>query len=310
MDTSSEQLPLARQLVMQVFPQARSVEVSKVPEGVSTWVYRISCDQTAYYLRVLPEENASFAPEVYIHDVLRARGLRVPEIIYFEEYNEALQRSVVVTTAIGGEPVGRADPPERFASVLRQAGRELALLNQLPVDGFGWIVREGVKQERLCGEYPTFMLWMTAEIEAALSAFARQEYSDAGKVALLERILTQAIEQVGSDSATLAHGDFDVTHIFHNGDEYCGMIDFGEIRGTNRFYDLGHFAIENQALLPNLVEGYGEITSLPPDYTGQIRQMALLIAVARSGRRVARGAATLEVDRALVHAALDGASFS
>src|SRR5262249_17231967 len=122
--------------------------------------------------------------------------------------------------------------------VLRQAGRELALLNQLPVEGFGWVVRDGAKREGICGEYPTFALWMTAEVEAALLAFERQGCFDASQVALLAQMLREAIEQTGSESATLAHGDFDATHIFHDGDEYCGIIDFGEIRGANRLYDL------------------------------------------------------------------------
>jgi hypothetical protein len=113
----------------------------------------------------------------------------------------------------------------------------LALLNQLPVDGFGWIVRDGAEREGICGEYPTFALWMTAEVEAALLAFERQGYFGASQVALLAQMLREAIEQVGSESATLA---------------------------------------------------------------------ALLIAVARSGRRVARAAEMLEIDRQLIMRALGG----
>src|SRR4051812_41478169 len=215
MSEASEQLLLARQLARRIFSQADTLVVSKAPEGASTWVYRVVCDQMTYYLRVLPEENASFAPEVYVHNALRTRGLHVPEIVYFEEHNEAFQRSVVVTSAIKGNPIERGASPERFAPVLREAGRELALLNQMAGEGFGWIARDWAKRGGVFGGDPAFGVWMTVEIEAALLAFARRGHFDASQAALLARILSQAIEHVGSDSATLAHGDFDATHIFH-----------------------------------------------------------------------------------------------
>lgn len=39
----------------------------------------------------------------------------------------------------------------------------------------------------------------------------------------------------------LAHGDFDTTHIYQDNGRYTGIIDFGEIRGADRWYDLGYF---------------------------------------------------------------------
>ena len=42
------------------------------------------------------------------------------------------------------------------------------------------------------------------------------------------------------ESAWLAHGDFDATAIFYRDGRYSGLIDFGEIRGTEPLFDLGH----------------------------------------------------------------------
>src|SRR5690348_8944848 len=71
------------QLAAHIFPHSTPLEVERVEEGVSTYVYRLRAADTVYYLRVLPEEGASFAPEVYAHQRLRERGARVPEVIYF-----------------------------------------------------------------------------------------------------------------------------------------------------------------------------------------------------------------------------------
>src|SRR5207248_10181336 len=77
------------------------------------------------------------------------------------------------------------------------------------------------------------------------------------------------------EQARLAHGDFDVTHIYQKGGHYTGIIDFGEIRGTDALYDLGHFNLHDgetlpQLVLPYLLAGYSEVMPLPPDHERKI----------------------------------------
>lgn len=57
--------PLA-ELVHLVFPHAPA-QITCVEEGMSTYVYQIKYRQEIFYLRILPEEGASFAPEVAAH---------------------------------------------------------------------------------------------------------------------------------------------------------------------------------------------------------------------------------------------------
>ncbi len=52
------------------------------------------------------------------------------------------------------------------------------------------------------------------------------------------------------DQARLAHGDFDTTHIYEKNCRYSGIIDFGEIRGAEPLYDLGHFQLHDGERLP------------------------------------------------------------
>lgn len=296
---------LAQQLARRIFPQAHTLVVSKEKSGGSTWVYRIDRDGVHFYLRILPEQNASFAPEVYVHSTLAARKLHVPEIVHFEHYNEAFQRSVMVTTAIPGAPIAPHASVQTMTPILRQAGRELAQINQLPVKGFGWVQRTAARVDALRASYSNCIEWMEAETEQALTVFTEQQLLSPAKLIQLERVLAQAIRLFGNETARLAHGDFDTTHIFHCEQVYTGMIDFGEIRGAHSLYDLGHFAIENAHFLPALLAGYATITPLPVDYEVQILQASLLIAVQRMGRRAARHAEVLAVDQLLVARALD-----
>ncbi len=98
MHSNTIDIRLIEALLARVFPCTVPSHVERVEEGVSTYVYRIYRGHELFYLRVLPEVNASFAPEVYVHEMLRAKNVKVPEVVYFEHYNEAVQRSVMVTT--------------------------------------------------------------------------------------------------------------------------------------------------------------------------------------------------------------------
>jgi aminoglycoside phosphotransferase len=311
---SEHQLAAARRVAQQLFPHARTLNVSRVLEGGSTWVYqidridRIDQSEETFYLRVLPEADVSFAPEVFVHNALFARGVHVPEVIHFEHYHEEFQRSLIVTTAIAGLSLARAASPKVITSVLREAGRELALLNGMPVNGFGWVQRDCSIFYELRGEYSTFADWVRAETVPAVATMARHGLLTEAQVVKLELHTAVALEQFQHEPATLAHGDFDLTHIFYKEGRYMGMIDFGEIRGTNRFYDLGHFAIENAHALLLLLAGYGEIAPLPENYVAQIQLTALLVALHRTGRRLARAASALEADLGTILRAVEGAT--
>lgn len=91
----------------------------------------------------------------------------------------------------------------------------------------------------------------------------------------------------------MAHGDFDVSHMFERDGRYMGIIDFGELRGASPLYDPGHFRAHDgetlpQRVLPWLVAGYRDVTPLPGDATQRIHLYSLLLAthwLARSAVR-------------------------
>lgn len=273
-----------------IFPST-SLVVERVMEGVSTFVYRMTSRDETFYLRVLPEEGASFAPEVAAHTLLRQRQVNVPEVIYFEQCNDLLQRSIMVTSAIKGQPLNQSPALSEGVreAIVAEAGRELACINSVPVEGFGWVQRDSPETHCLRGEWSTYRAFALEWWQADLAYLAKSTLSIA-EVAMLERLISQYDSYFNSEGGYLAHGDFDSTHIYQEGGHYTGIIDLGEIRGTDRWYDLGHFHLRDGELLPfrleaALVRSYGEIMPLPSDYEQRIRFTSLLInvrALARS----------------------------
>jgi aminoglycoside phosphotransferase (APT) family kinase protein len=289
----SPDISCIKTLVTQSFP-LDAVQIERVMEGVSTFVYRIAYQKEVFYLRVLPEENASFAPEVAVHTQLRQMQVKVPEVIYFEHFHEALHRSVMITTEIKGHPLSQPSSlhENELDAIFVEAGRDLAQINSLAVNGFGWVKRDIKDTSHLHAEYSTYRNAVLEYWDADL-AYLSRTILHPSEITALKQIFSHYETLLDGEQGYLAHGDFDTNHIYQESGKYTGIIDFGEIRGANRWYDLGHFHMRDGETLPNrglsaLTRGYEESISLPSNHEQSILFTSILInigALAKSLRK-------------------------
>lgn len=291
-DADEERIVAA--LATSLLPARSSPHIQRVLDGASTRVFRLRWGATkrragqTLYLRILPEVGASFAPEATAHALARAQGARIPEVVYVEPCHSQLGRSVMVTTEIVGEPVWRRPFDDDTQRILLEAGRDLARINRIPVDGFGWVRRDAAAGDRLLGEHATQREFVLEHMETDLATLARHGLSSE-EAGAIRAIVARCNGWLGGERAWLAHGDFDVTHIFQRDGRYTGIIDFGDMRGADSFYDLGHFQADDGEGLPaettsSLLAGYNEIAPLPDDAERQVTLASLLITLRSLGR--------------------------
>jgi aminoglycoside phosphotransferase (APT) family kinase protein len=267
--------------------------VERVAEGVSTFVYRIRRGVETFYLRVLPERDASFAPEARAHRLLRERGVRVPEVVHWEHRDPLLDLSIMVTTETPGSHLGHRAVDDATPRIVFEAGQQLALVNSVPVDGFGWVRRGPVDADQLAGEHATLRAFFLEYLDADLSALERRQLLTARDVAAIRRLVEAHPSWLHAEQASLAHGDFDVTQIFQQDGQYTGIVDFGEIRGADRWYDLGHFRMHDGETLPVLaldwlLDGYRSVVPLPAGHRQRIAFASILVAVRALARALER----------------------
>jgi Ser/Thr protein kinase RdoA (MazF antagonist) len=182
-------------------------------------------------------------------------------------------------------------PPLDVAGLYPDPGRQLALIHTIPVEGFGWIRRDRPDATRLQATLPTLQAFALDELSVHLATL--NGVLTAAELRAVDRIVANGTTLLSAKNATLVHGDFDTTHIFHNRGVYSGIIDFGEIRGADPFYDLGHFALHDgeripARVLPFLLAGYSEVTPLPSDTMQRVRLWSLLIGIRALARSVTR----------------------
>ena len=104
-----------------------------------TYVYQARTPSEIYYARFLPEDF-SFAAEATAHKIMTDANVQVPQIIAFEDKETMSGKSMMLISEISGVCMEESYP-ENPAEILREAGRQLALIHSIPVDGFGWIDR-------------------------------------------------------------------------------------------------------------------------------------------------------------------------
>jgi Ser/Thr protein kinase RdoA (MazF antagonist) len=221
--------------------------------------------------------------EVAVHGHLRAAGVAVPEVVAMDEAPE-IGRGVMLVREIPGEPLAGVDGIDRTA-ILRAAGRDLARINEVAVDGFGWIRRhEPVWPPR--GQDATYAAFVSGG-SSSIAVVSERLGTEQERRSLAQRFAEATADD---PSSRLAHGDFDATHIYQRAGVYTGVIDFGEMRGTEPHYDLAFLQVQDTAgaMLGDVIAGYAEITPLPADLAQRLRRSATVIVATQLCRWVDR----------------------
>jgi aminoglycoside phosphotransferase (APT) family kinase protein len=245
------------------------LDITSAPGGVSTPVFGVALGSLTSFLRLSETSNDYLGAEALAHEVVLSYGARVPAVIGYEPFDPELERSVMLTTAVPGTSLNDqiAEDP---APVLFAAGADLARINQVPVDGFGLIQRDEPLPSRLSAPYGNWDAFAERMIAHPLDDWLEPGTRD--RISELASVRPENTQR-----AVLAHGDFDLSHLFAWNGVSSGIIDFGEIRGAEPTFDLGHLALHAPEALAEVMRGYGSVQSLPTDASLHVAASAIRI---------------------------------
>jgi len=257
----------------------KDCKVVHISEGVSTEVYRLESSKTVYYLR-LKEEGESASAEVLAHKLISQTGARVPQVVFHVDFDPDLGRSFLITTEIKGVALRNYRGNE--AAALEEAGKDLALINSIPVEKFGWIDAHTIYQDVLKGGCRDYFEFMTKHLRPMFDTLVADKIlSETLEIKYFKWFERKSALLNSYNQAFLAHGDFDPSHIYQEDGVYTGIIDFGDIRATSCYHDLSHFYAYSPENFEYLVRGYRIVTTLPVDYLQRIELEATMIALGK-----------------------------
>nr|WP_240895933.1 phosphotransferase [Kineococcus siccus] len=253
------------------------IAVERTADGVSTPVYRVRRGAQTTYLRLAEEAHHDLGADAELHRRLRGLGVRVPGVLHVRASDARVGRSVLLTTEVPGVSLAEVRDRAVAARVVADAGADLAVLNGVAVDGFGFVRREGARWP-LQAEHPTHAAFVVEHLPDPWPGPLAGLFD----VARLDRLAQLVSEERARalPSAVLAHGDADVTPVFCRDGRYTGLIDLGEARGAEAAFDLGHFLLHDGEtlpwpLLPDLLRGYASVR--PPPAAEQVHRSAVLL---------------------------------
>jgi aminoglycoside phosphotransferase (APT) family kinase protein len=262
------------------------LSVARTPAGVAAQVYRVRTSGRVLYARVAEQDHEDLSVDAALLEHLGGLGVRVPRVVHVEPSEAALGRSVLIMGEVAGEPLAVCRQERAARRVARAAGGDLAVLNGVRVQGFGWVRRKAPVWP-LRGTSRTYAEFVTSYLPDPWPGPLGALFS----VAELDRLwaVVDGERRRELAGATLAHGDFDTSHVLQVDGHYSGLVDFGEIRGTEPQFDLGHFFLwEHEAtpvpLLDELLAGYGEVAALPADHHELVRRSAILLGLRQLAR--------------------------
>jgi len=257
---------LLKKIVSKVFSDTGNLLIEPAEEGISTDVYRIKKNKEVFYLRIASWEDESFESETFVHQVLLDKGVKIPEIIYYENFNKLINRSFMIVTEVKGRAISRKLEPEKLKNVLFEAGKDLAVINSIPVKGFGRL-KGGVKE--LEGKHKTRKDALPKDLDKRIKLLIDKRVFNPKEGKLVSKIIEHFQDYSNYEQAYLSHGDFDNGHIYHREGQYTGIIDFGDIGGESPYFDLAHFTHFGDStpeMFSWLLDGYKAITPIPDDF--------------------------------------------
>ncbi len=261
-----------------VFPRARSVSVEPASPGRLLVVYRLRADGVSYYLRIAEETGQDLTTDAQVLARLAGLGVRVPAMVHAEARPGDLDRSFLIVSAVAGRSLAGHGTDEQARRAVLAAGRDAALINAIEVDGFGWLRRDGLPGLR--AELASYADFAASDLPERWPGWLAGAFT-AAELQALQAVAEQE-RQRPVPRAYLAHGDLDATHIWlDDHGRYAGIIDFGEMRGADRHFDLGHVLLHDRAARPvplfeDFLAGYAEAAALAEDHRELIRRSAIM----------------------------------
>lgn len=263
---------------IKTIPRFAEYEVLEIDGGISTDIFKLVDEKSELFLRIAPEDE-NMSTESTIHKLAIEAGVSVPKCAYYEDFNKQLGKSFMITSKMPGLAVNSLI--EKRGKIIQSAGQDLAKLQTIKIDGFGWLDVKTpycIKLVGSCDSYSKFFFEGIRIIDR-LSYLKEEKILSNAICSNVESFLLQNKDKLNLEQAVLSHSDLSNEHIFFDGDAYSGIIDFGDASAMSRYYDLAKYSLNEPEDYPYLIEGYEKVTSLPSGYEDFITLEATILAI-------------------------------
>ena len=175
-------------------------------------------------------------------------GVVVPEIIGLEVQRLSLPLPFLLMRRLSGTAV------EESSAALVAAGRQLAIVHSLQLDGYGGLVIDGSEASGSSVSWAAFLAELTSGLPDLVTGRVLPEPL-AAAASTTVRQLTNELSFAGP--SVLLHGDLKLAHIFATSADHVGLIDWGDASAGDPRLDLGRMSMAGPTAFASFLSGYG-----------------------------------------------------
>jgi aminoglycoside phosphotransferase (APT) family kinase protein len=181
-----------------------------------------------------------FRRERVAYELLREAGLPVPRVLFHDETRAHAPWEVLVTERLPGRSVESSwpslDEPSR-RRLAGEAGRLLARLHGIPVEGFGEL---GVPASE---RHATWLAWVRAHLRRVVADARRHDALDEATLATASGAVERHAAHLASRGAVpsrpaVVHGDFHLGNVLHLDGRVTGIVDLEWSLAGDPLFDL------------------------------------------------------------------------
>lgn len=243
----------------------------RIIAGEANEVYAVSfADGAQVIVRISRDVDKDGEQERWAIQECRLCGVPVPELLgVWHRSIEGQPLNICVQHKLAGVLLSSVQLPQHMLhQIVVQAGEFLSRIHSIPVKGFGYINGQGEGQF-LTPESETNAF---LEMEAEFHALAKRLDLRSHDMDRALRLVVDGERMMGNIDPCLTHNDFQAKHIMVANGVITGIIDFGEVAGSEPLSDIVRWDYYEAARFPLawLQEGYANKQVFADNFTQRL----------------------------------------
>lgn len=240
------------------------MDIEEIDVGFKNRFFRATTTQEKKIFIAINKDKAVIEVELFGYELLKQKGILVPEVITYQENPPTLGSPTAILSAARGVNLEDANLPlEQENAIYEKIGEILRKINEIKIEGFGPLRKvDGVFR----GEYDTYEKyceWRKETFDKAVGFLREKKLITPKEVEKLNKILKE-ISALNLEQSYLLHRHMRREHVFIDQGEISGIIDLARLAAGDPRYDIALSLLsQNERLQKYFKKGYGELANDP-----------------------------------------------
>jgi Ser/Thr protein kinase RdoA (MazF antagonist) len=236
-------------------------------------------------------ENGYFHAEATAAHIAKNAGLPSYDTLAVHDYDGGDDFAFQVLEKLPGTALSRwlEINPHDETALMMQAGKIMARLHQIQVNGFGPFDNEKAKYGELTGLHHTFGEAVRAGLAFNLDVLTKEHIFTSEQSVAISKLFSDDNPLLETKQAILVHNDFADWNLLTDGNDITGILDWDECVGGDAVSDIACWSTFFEPVrLKAFLDGYWQVADKPQDFDAKFELLRLRYVVSKMTLRIRR----------------------